>query len=105
MTQGGFPGDFGTPEQEIPATGLPGVDWETCMTMNDHWGWNKHDENWKSSAQLIRMLADVASKGGNFLLDVGNPGLRRGERRLHDARHVRHELGGEISPRLWRPCR
>ena len=37
-----FAGDFGTPEQEIPATGLPGVDWETCMTMNDHWGYNKH---------------------------------------------------------------
>ena len=34
-------GDFGTPEQEIPATGLPGVDWETCMTMNDHWGYNQ----------------------------------------------------------------
>jgi alpha-L-fucosidase len=36
----GFVGDFGTPEQEIPATGMPGVDWETCMTMNDHWGFN-----------------------------------------------------------------
>jgi alpha-L-fucosidase len=63
-------GDFGTPEQEIPATGL-GYDWETCMTMNDHWGYNKHDANWKSSRQLIRMLVDIASKGGNFLLNVG----------------------------------
>ena len=36
--EGEFAGDFGTPEQEIPATGLPGIDWETCMTMNDHWG-------------------------------------------------------------------
>jgi len=34
--EGAFGGDFGTPEQQIPATGLPGVDWETCMTMNDH---------------------------------------------------------------------
>ena len=42
-------GDFGTPEQEIPATGLPGMDWETCMTMNDHWGYNKHDQHWKST--------------------------------------------------------
>jgi alpha-L-fucosidase len=66
-----FAGDFGTPEQEIPPTGLPGVDWETCMTMNDHWGYNKHDHNWKSSEDLIRKLADISSKGGNFLLNVG----------------------------------
>jgi alpha-L-fucosidase len=63
-------GDFGTPEQEIPATGL-GYDWETCMTMNDHWGYNKNDHNWKSSQDLIRKLVDIASKGGNFLLNVG----------------------------------
>ena len=68
---GEFSGDFGTPEQEVPATGLPGVDWETCMTMNDHWGYNSHDAHWKSSKELIRTLADVASKGGNFLLNVG----------------------------------
>jgi len=68
---GEFAGDFGTPEQQIPATGLPGVDWETCMTMNDHWGYNKHDNNWKSAKDLIRKLADIASKGGNFLLNVG----------------------------------
>ncbi len=72
FTAGGeFAGDFGTPEQQIPATGLPGVDWETCMTMNDHWGYNSHDEHWKSSKALIQMLADIASKGGNFLLNVG----------------------------------
>ena len=69
--KGEFSGDYGTPEQEIPATGLPGVDWETCMTMNDHWGYNKYDNNWKSGKELIRMLADIASKGGNFLLNVG----------------------------------
>jgi alpha-L-fucosidase len=69
--EGEFAGDFGTPEQQIPATGLPGVDWETCMTMNDHWGYNKYDQNWKSAETLIRMLADIASKGGNFLLNVG----------------------------------
>ncbi len=72
MTRPGeFAGDFGTPEQEIPATGLPGVYWETCMTMNDHWGYNKNDDNWKSSKDLIRKLADISSKGGNFLLNVG----------------------------------
>jgi alpha-L-fucosidase len=72
MTRGAeYRGDFGTPEQEIPPTGLPGVDWETCMTMNDHWGYNRHDTNYKSVADLLRKLADIASKGGNFLLNVG----------------------------------
>jgi alpha-L-fucosidase len=69
--EGGFGGDFGTPEQQIPATGLPGVDWETCMTMNDHWGYNKNDQHWKSTREILQMLADVASKGGNYLLNVG----------------------------------
>ncbi len=69
--EGEFAGDFGTPEQEIPATGLPGVYWESCMTMNDHWGYNKHDNNWKSDKTLIQDLVDVASKGGNLLLNIG----------------------------------
>jgi alpha-L-fucosidase len=64
-------GDFGTPEQQIPATGLPGVDWESCMTMNGTWGFHKHDTNWKSAETLIRNLVDIASKGGNYLLNVG----------------------------------
>ena len=68
---GTFAGDFGTPEQEIPATGIPGVDWESCMTMNGHWGWNKNDKNFKSTTDLVRKLVDIASKGGNFLLNVG----------------------------------
>ena len=68
---GEFAGDFGTPEQEIPATGMPGLYWETCMTMNNNWGYNKHDDHWKSTEDLIRTLADIASKGGNFLLNVG----------------------------------
>ncbi len=69
--EGAFGGDFGTPEQEIPATGMPGVDWETCMTMNDHWGYNKSDKNFKPAKELLRMIADIASKGGNYLLNVG----------------------------------
>jgi len=69
--EGEYAGDFGTPEQEIPATGLPDVDWETCMTMNDHWGYNEKNKNWKSTEDLIRKLADISSKGGNFLLNVG----------------------------------
>ncbi|TWU42429.1 alpha-L-fucosidase [Novipirellula artificiosorum] len=65
-----FAGDFGTPEQEIPATGVDS-DWESCMTMNDTWGFKASDENWKSSETLIRNLIDIASKGGNYLLNVG----------------------------------
>ncbi|MEZ4961509.1 MAG: alpha-L-fucosidase [Saprospiraceae bacterium] len=71
MSDAGFAGDFGTPEQEIPATGLPGVDWESCMTMNDNWGYNKADKNFKSTRELIRNLTDIASKGGNYLLNIG----------------------------------
>src|SRR5438128_6499035 len=69
---GGFKGDTETPEQEIPATGYPGGrDWETCMTINDTWGYKSYDQNWKSSQTLIRNLIDIASKGGNYLLNVG----------------------------------
>ncbi len=65
-------GDYGTPEQQIPATGFgPGVDWESCMTMNDHWGYNKNDQHWKSTRTLIHNLVDCASKGGNYLLNIG----------------------------------
>jgi len=65
------PGDTQTPEQEIPANGIPGKDWETCMTMGTHWGYNKDDVNLKSPTELVRMLIDIVSKGGNFLLNVG----------------------------------
>ena len=72
MTMAGeFVGDFGTPEQEIPDTGMPGVDWESCMTMNDTWGYKSFDDNWKSTKTLIHNLIDITSKGGNFLLNVG----------------------------------
>jgi alpha-L-fucosidase len=65
-------GDFGTPEQRIPPSGFgPGVDWESCMTLNGHWGYNKHDNEWKSSQTIIHNLCDIASKGGNYLLNVG----------------------------------
>jgi alpha-L-fucosidase len=67
-------GDFITPEQHIPATGMPGVDWETCMTLNTTWGDSKHDDAWKSEETLIRNLIDIASKGGNYLLNIGPKG-------------------------------
>ncbi|MDQ8187084.1 alpha-L-fucosidase [Pelagicoccus sp. SDUM812002] len=69
--EGNFAGDYGTPEQEIPATGVDGLDWESCMTMNDTWGWKAYDTNWKTSDDLIRNLVEIVSKGGNFLLNVG----------------------------------
>ena len=69
---GGFRGDTETPEQNIPATGYPGGrDWETCMTINDTWGYKSTDTNFKSTQTLLRNLVDIASKGGNYLLNVG----------------------------------
>jgi len=64
-------GDNETPEQKIPATGIPGKDWETCMTMNSTWGYKSFDNNWKSTETLLHNLIDIASKGGNYLLNVG----------------------------------
>ncbi len=67
-----YPGDFKTPEQRIPdLSELDGKDWETCMTMNGTWGYKSYDDKWKSTETLIRNLLDIASKGGNYLLNVG----------------------------------
>ncbi|MCW3463131.1 alpha-L-fucosidase [Chitinophaga nivalis] len=67
-----FPGDYKTPEQKIPtAAELDGRDWETCMTMNGTWGYKSYDNRWKSTGTLIRNLIDIASKNGNYLLNVG----------------------------------
>jgi alpha-L-fucosidase len=67
-----FPGDYKTPEQRIPKLEeLDGKDWETCMTMNGTWGYKSYDSAWKSTETLVRNLIDIASKGGNYLLNVG----------------------------------
>lgn len=67
-----FPGDTKTPEQKIPdRKELDGKNWETCMTMNGTWGYRTKDTNWKSAAVLIQNLVDIASKGGNYLLNIG----------------------------------
>ncbi|AHF15520.1 alpha-L-fucosidase [Niabella soli] len=67
-----FPGDTKTPEQKIPTQAeLDGTDWETCMTMNGSWGYKSWDHNWKSTETLIHNLVDIASKGGNYLLNIG----------------------------------
>jgi len=63
-------GDYGTPEQSIPESGQS-RDWETCMTINDNWGYAAHDHNFKSTSLLLHYLMDIASKGGNYLLNVG----------------------------------
>jgi len=68
---GGYKGDTETPEQYIPAQGYPGRDWEACMTMNDTWGYKVDDTNFKSTETLLRNLIDIASKGGNYLLNIG----------------------------------
>ncbi len=68
---GGYKGDTETPEQYIPPQGFPGRDWESCMTMNDTWGFKSYDLNFKSSETLLKNLIDIASKGGNYLLNVG----------------------------------
>ncbi len=65
-------GDYITPEGTVPATGLPGIDWETCQTMQlpNNWGYNRL-VGFRSFSDLLRQLVDVTSKGGNMLLNVG----------------------------------
>ena len=68
---GGFGGDTHTPEQKIYVK-VQKYNWETCTTLQiNSWGYKKNCENWKSAKILIRSLCDVASKGGNYLLNVG----------------------------------
>ncbi|WP_374118228.1 alpha-L-fucosidase [Streptomyces sp. RKAG337] len=64
-------GDYGTPEQEIPSAPVGGQLWESCMTLNDHWGYASYDTNWKSATTLTRNVVDIASRGGNYLLNIG----------------------------------
>lgn len=67
----GIPYDIQTPENFVPATGIPGVDWETCLTFNHSWGFSAVDHDWKSARDVIHRLCDIASKGGNLLLNLG----------------------------------
>ena len=71
-----FSGDFVSPEQIIPPSGIRNVKgepvpWELCTTMNNNWGYAPVDRNYKSAAMLIRKLVECVSKGGNMLLNVG----------------------------------
>ncbi|GET23553.1 alpha-L-fucosidase [Prolixibacter denitrificans] len=64
-------GDYETPEQGLPVTKPESKYWELCMTMNDSWGYQPNDTNYKSANQIIRMLVECICMGGNLLLDIG----------------------------------
>lgn len=66
----GLEGDFSTPEQEIRAS-ESGRAWETCMTLNDSWGFNRYDDAWKTPKTIVDNLATCARGGGNYLLNIG----------------------------------
>ena len=64
-------GDYSTPEQGVPITQPKDPWWELCMTMNDSWGYQGNDHNYKTPGQVIRIFSDVIGMGGNLLLDIG----------------------------------
>jgi alpha-L-fucosidase len=64
-------GDYATPEQGIPVSRPKDEYWELCMTMNDSWGFQPNDTNYKPVNLIIRIFADVIGMGGNLLLDIG----------------------------------
>lgn len=63
-------GDYATPEQGVPVTRPDNPYWELCMTMNDSWGFQENDHNYKTPNQIIRIFTDCISMGGNLLLDI-----------------------------------
>jgi len=65
----GLPGDFATPEQRIEAA--KSGSWETCMTLNDSWGYQQTDDNWKTPRQVVRNLISCVRDEGNYLLNIG----------------------------------
>ena len=69
-----FPGDYDTFERQIPRNAPQRQDWEVCMPISGSWGYKLGDENFKSTSTLIRNLVDIASKGGNYLLNVSPTG-------------------------------
>lgn len=71
-----YHGDFVSPEQMIPPNGIQDVKgndliWESCVTMNNNWGFHQTDKFYKPAATLIRKLVECVSKGGNMLLNIG----------------------------------
>ena len=77
-----FAGDFVSPEQLIPPSGILGEDgapvpWESCGTLNNHWAWHHSDTAMKAPSTLAAKLVEIVSKGGNLLLNVGPDGQGR----------------------------
>jgi alpha-L-fucosidase len=66
----GLEGDFSTPEQEVRAA-KSGRAWESCMTLNDSWGFNRYDDAWKTPKTVVANLVNCARGGGNYLLNIG----------------------------------
>ncbi|MBC8136164.1 MAG: alpha-L-fucosidase [Fibrella sp.] len=66
----GTHGDYATPEQGQPIA-RPQGPWEFCVTMNDSWGYQGRDNNYKSVREIVRLFAEVVGMGGNLLLDIG----------------------------------
>ncbi len=64
-------GDYETPEQNVPVSRPKYNWWELCMTINNNWGFQHIDTNWKTPSEIISLFADVVSHGGNLLLDIG----------------------------------
>lgn len=64
-------GDYATPEQGVPVVRPTDKYWELCMTMNDSWGYQHTDKNYKTPHMLLRTFVDCLSMGGNLLLDIG----------------------------------
>ncbi len=85
----GVEADYGTPEQRIPG-GRTVEPFEVCMTLNRKWGYNRFDHEWKPPAKVVRNIADIVSKGGNYLINVGPTG--EGEIPAEDQRILR-EVG------------
>ena len=67
---GGIGADYGTPEQTIPG-GRQSSAFEVCMTLNNNWGYNKDDHNWKDAKTVVSQLCSSVARGGNYLLNVG----------------------------------
>ncbi len=72
---GGVLGDFRTSEQRIPPSAMRGRALEVNMTINRSWGYRSDDLDYKSARELIRNLSDIASKDGNYLLNVSPTAL------------------------------
>lgn len=83
-------GDYVTPEQNVPVSTPAYPWWELCMTINNNWGYQPKDTNWKTPFEIITIFADAVSHGGNLLLDIGP---RADGTIPEEQAHVLRELG------------